>query len=245
MTQATPDRSVASSDASASGAPIGSRDAPHQWLDGAVPLCAAIVFTAAARLASGATLGSIIGGQIGIAILIPPLVIAPLPGRRQIHAVAAVIAGVLIVWWTTLDRSHFPAGPMLAVTVCAVAWAINLAMLTIAGQRIGLGPVAPGCVIAIAIAFFTWPIWLAEHISSATAGRLAALHPALVANGVLTSTYPWFEQSVAYRELTVLNQNIPCALPTSWIACAVTHGSIAAAIAIGITVRSRIASRPG
>jgi len=218
----------------------GLDDPANQWLDWAVPLCAALVSAAAARVASGANLGAIIGGQLGVTILMPPLVLAVAPGRRQSYAAIGVIAGVLAVWWTTMDRWVFPAGQLFGVTICTLAWSINLAMLTVAAQRIGLGPVAPGCVIAIALAFFTWPIWLAAHISSAMAGRLAAVHPGLVANGLLTATFPWFEQPVAYRQLTVLNQSVPCTLPTSWIACSLVHGAIAAVIGLGLFVQSRV-----
>jgi len=243
MTQPTPDRPVAAPDAPASEESAWPVDSRPCWLDWAIQLGAALAFTAAARVASGANLGTIVGGQLGIAILLPPLVVAPALGRRQACAAVAAIAGALAVWWTTLDRGNFPAGQLLGVTICTIAWGAELAMLTVAAQRIGFGAAAPGCVIVLALAFFTWPIWLGAHISSALAGRLAKVHPGLVANGVLTATFPWFEQPVAYRELTVLNQSVPCTLPTNWMACALVHGVIAAAIAIGIMAWSKLRRR--
>jgi hypothetical protein len=236
MTAPMPEQSASSSNAAA---PAQTPRKPTVLPDLALPFAAATAFTALARVESGATLGTIIGGHVAIILLLPPFTFAPSRPRRQLQASAAVIAGVLAVWWTTLDRSNFPIGPMLRVSICTIAFRLNLAMLTIAAERIGLGASAPGCVITIAIAFFTWPIWLAEHISAATAARLATIHPTLIANGLLTSTFPWFEQPIAYRGLTVLNQTIPCALPTNWLACTAVHCGIAAALAIGVMVRPK------
>jgi hypothetical protein len=225
--------------------PSSRRDPRSQdsWLDWTVPLGASIALTTTARVAAGPSLGAIIAGQWAMVILIPPLVTAAASLRRQLIASVAAIAGVLFVWWITLERVNFPAGPMCGVSLCTIAWGLELALLSVAARNSAIGLAAPGCVSLSAVAFFTWPVWLAAHLSSAAASRLASIHPALVADGVLNLPV-WFEQPIAYRELTVLNQSIPCSLPTGWLTCATVHGAIAAGLLIAAMVRSRIVSEP-
>jgi len=73
-------------------------------------------------------------------------------------------------------------------------------------------------VTLLAVAWLSWPLWLATFLRGAgtrTIYWLVQTHPPLVANGVLTWEPPWSERSLAYRRLTNLNQDVMYQLPTS------------------------------
>ncbi len=164
---------------------------------------------------------------------------------RALSAAAATFA-VLLVWWLTLPRAVFPVGPMLAVSFATISFAAAIAALCIALAESRIHRAAAAAiVVTIACAWLTWPIWLARGLTGAEASLLARLNPALVANGLFTNTPTWPEEPIAYRYLTVLNQDVPCPLPDSAGQCIAVHAGFAVFCLGWIWLARRRRGRPG
>jgi hypothetical protein len=164
-------------------------------------------------LAAGATFGLFIGGFFVMAFLAPILI------ARDLSSVGAATAGIGVIWLIGAIRAGDPIGQWVLLVILLLAVGFLLSAIGRFLVRFGIQQTMAGSiVILIALAWFTWPIWLRP-----TQGRLldtmVNLHPPLVANGILTHESPWTEKSIAYQ-LTTLDQDVPIRLPTSIGPCA-------------------------
>jgi len=183
-------------------------------------------------IAVGANLGLFVAGFFSAAIITPSLcsalslvgsalrtigVTQPQTVRNADPTYTQNLLAALAIWLalsTTWSAAFFtsPLSPnqFLQLDLLLLAFQLTLTAAS------GLLP-AP-LVTLLAIAWLSWPIWLATFlrgVSPRTIYWLVQTYPPLVTNGVLTWEPPWSERSLAYRWLTNLNQDVMYQLPTS------------------------------
>jgi hypothetical protein len=189
----------------------------------------------AAVLAAGPGLGAIFGGMVFCAILLPPAALAEVGSVRGAAAAVGVVGGVGAVWLLAMNVPEMPLSQRM--TLVAVLACFGLAVFGAACllARVGLAPIwAAAIAVVLGLTWLSWPIWLTALLPAgdASAGDLASalarFHPPLVANSVLTLSEPWTEESIAYRWLTNLNQDVPVALPESPWPCLILHAAFGA-----------------
>jgi hypothetical protein len=207
-------------------------------------------FTVAAGAAGGESLGMVIGGFFAAALVLPPLLAVEVSLSRRAVTLAAAVGGIGAVWIGLIGRSQASFGQWAGVLGLLAAFCMAFSALVLALSRFKFPPlIAAAAGSGAAIAWLTWPIWLSPAIaggaSTANVNLLVRLNPLLAANGLLTFTSPWTEQSVAYR-LTLLGQDMPLRLPTQPAASITAHlvaaGVLLAACRIGVVGNRSLAA---
>jgi hypothetical protein len=157
-------------------------------------------------VASGATLGLLIGSVTLATLIAPPLAVSQFALQRTLIAVAVTVAN-LLVWMFVL--------PFMDSLQCGVVLlAFTLALLSLRSASIAM---------IIAIAWLALPFWMQ---SARTLATLAPFHPIFAMNGACKSLGIWTQQPILYR-LTTLGQDVPYELPASIWRCVLAHGIIA------------------
>ncbi|HTW93987.1 MAG TPA: hypothetical protein VMD30_04275 [Tepidisphaeraceae bacterium] len=181
---------------------------------------------------AGISLGTVIGGLFAITLVLPPLS-AGQPKLCDRFSILACCAAAVAATWICLVRPQAATiGQWCEVSLVMAAYAAALAGCVALLDRLLGSPLSSAITILIAFSWLTWPIWLSPWMAT-TANEhlidlLVLLHPPLLANGILTFTAPWTEQSLAYT-LTVLGQDIPIALPDNPLPSIGVHVLVAAA----------------
>jgi hypothetical protein len=198
----------------------------------------AALATSAAAVAAGPSLGLVLGGLSVAAIL-------QLRGntelRGRLAAAAAEVAGIAVIWLALVGPDRATLGQWITLLFMLAAFSVARVGLASLLETIRMNQqLAAGLVTVIALAWLTWPVWLSPAMEAPAIRRmipsLIKLNPGLVANGVLTYTPPWTEQTIAYQ-LTVLNQDVPIQLPSSALPCIMFHALIGC---LGIAVNCYI-----
>ena len=237
------------------GAASLDRPATPILLDLLPPFLLAAAATAACRLAAGPGLGLFFGGIVAVALLAPPLSLVGGSLYRRAVSALAVSLGVGAIWFiagVAGPGGLASAGQWLRCAAVVLAFALALAglaaLLAAPALRLGRSGAAAG-VVALALAWLAWPVWLAPQVTGARGGAivdwLAPPHPLLAVNGVLQEQFgAWhLDAQLAYRYLTNL-QHVPYAPPQSVTAAVVAHAFIAfATFALAIAVGGARPSR--
>jgi hypothetical protein len=194
-----------------------------------------ILFTLLCYFAAGPTLGLFIGGFFVAAFF------APVDWKT-------VAAGVALIWLIPLFQTADTFYEWLRLAALLICFAAAIASINFFLKSIGVHPTFSAAIATLlALAWLTWPIWLSPQIpdlSDNLINNLVALHPPLVANGVLHAEAPWTERIIAYR-LTRLNQDTPIHLPTRIWPSAALHLTIAALFfALGCGIRRFLIRTP-
>ena len=202
------------------------------------PLLLGVGSGALVTWSAGVSLGLFLAPLVFVVLLVPPMVSSPGTISERLVTGLVVVLGLIII----------PLGASLASsrvdTAAVLVWCVVL---------LSLGAALVGCVAllhrlhlpwvfasalstALALAWLTWPVWLAPHVSDdATIARLVVAHPLFATNALFPHMGIWTEQATAYR-LTNLNQDVAYALPTSAWPSVVLHGLIAG----GLLALSRV-----
>ena len=188
---------------------------------------------------AGISLGTVIGGLFAITFILPPLSAGKSNFRSRLVILTCCATAVAATWVCLLRPGAATFGPWCQVCLVMLAYAAALAGLVALLDRLCVdSPVSSAITIIAGFAWLTWPIWLSPWMAASANQRLIDLlilfHPPLVANGILTFTGPWTEQSLAYT-LTVLGQDVPIALPANPLPSIGVHALIAA---IGFAIAS-------
>jgi hypothetical protein len=106
---------------------------------------------------------------------------------------------------------------------------------------------AAAVAIILGLAWLSWPVWLSPALArggmDGVIRALVAVHPPLVANGILTAEAAWTERSVAYH-LTNLNQDVPIAMPSNGLVCAAVHGVLGLVLWVVALARRGVLQTP-
>ena len=207
-------------------------------------LLLAVVMTGLCRAAAGVSLGLFFGGVAFATLLVPPLVVGEASPRLRLLAPAAVSLGVSLVWLTGLGELLTMA-QWLGCVLALVAYGYSLcgACELLTAFRVNAA-VAGAAVIVIALLWLTWPVWLSHALLGPSGDALAAwlvpAHPLFAINGMLVHFDTWDRHTLAYGQLTVLNQDVFYALPTGVFWSVLAHGLVAAAaMALSAAIRRR------
>jgi hypothetical protein len=165
-------------------------------------------------------LGIVIAGLFIVVLIVPALTAGKRRLTGRLRTTVTVTVAVAAAW---LLFGQAPIGQWCAAAVLLGSVAFVSLAATFALENARLHPVlAAAAVVVIGVAWLAWPVWLSPWLDGSVPRRLTAMlveiHPPLVANGILTATPPWTELTVAYH-LTVLNQDVPIAMPMSILPC--------------------------
>lgn len=194
-------------------------------------LLLAIATTALCRVAVGVSLGLFFGGVALATILAPPLTAGEQSLRARALVPAAVSLGVALAWLTALGdllRLHQWLACAAVLIACACALSGPCALLIAARCN---PSIASALMTVLGLLWLTWPVWLSAALLSPAGESLVAwlvpAHPLFAINGVLSHFDSWDRYPLAYRRLTVLNQDVFYAMPTTIIWAVLVHAIVA------------------
>jgi hypothetical protein len=151
---------------------------------------------------------------------VPFMTLGTFPIRRAI-ACAIGIAAVLLAFDI---RADVTIGEWFRCVVIITSWVIALAGVANLLAWPGIHPaIAATFTSIIALAWITWPVWLSHAMTQTLVNWLVPADPLLAINGVLEHLGAWDHAPIAYRYLTILNQDIPFQLPTSILPTTIVH----------------------
>lgn len=186
----------------------------------------------ALRIVTNNPLGLSIGALGLLSLITPPLALAV---SRQLDRamLAGAVALPMIVVLLTNALQVIPIILIFTLSLVAIAHALIVVRLPIA--------IASTITTLLALAWLTWPIWLASHISDQWIARLVAPHPIFAINGILPDAGVWTQQPIMYR-LTTLGQDVPYAFPSIWPTL-LLHCAIALLLLLPFSGRLRAGKR--
>jgi hypothetical protein len=182
--------------------------------------------------AVGRNLGLILGGLAIIAILAPTIVLAETSWRGRVIIVIGIGCGIAAIWLGCIFNDSITFWEWGRCVVVLIVFGFTVGGLAALLVRIRLSPpAAAAIVVVLALAWLSWPIWLAPAIRGAgedTVGGLVAANPTFAIQGALFKSFPvpWVQHAIAYR-LTNLGDDLPYLMPTSILRCVIAHALIA------------------
>jgi hypothetical protein len=211
------------------------------------PFALAAASTWLCFLAAGASAGTFFGG-VAFAVLIAPLFVAAEESwSDRARVAAAIVAAVAIAWLFPLNDPyvtirHWAAAVSVLAAVVAAASGVVIAL-----RAARLPPPFAAAVTTVLFALWlTWPIWLSPHLAGRTTlvNALVVAHPLFAIDHALSDLGPpWTERPLMYNELSVLNQDVAYALPTTILWSILGHALIAAATVAAPCAVSTLARR--
>jgi hypothetical protein len=172
----------------------------------------------------GAGFGLFLGALLLTACYTPGLVLAETKNWPWLAALGAA-CGVSI---TLGIATAFVDVSLLEWLQCSLVLASFIAALagltlSLAALRLPASLVATA-VVPLALLWLCWPVWMSHWLNQSIVNWLVPAHPWFAINSVIKHLSPgtWDRAQIAYRSLTVLNQDIPYRLPgTIWPAVGV------------------------
>jgi len=173
-----------------------------------------------------------------VTLLVPAMVLTGTEPVERLIAAAAVAGAACVMTVPDALAGSVPATAWMRCAAVLACYACALGAVSVAINRAGLpAPAASALTVALAMAWLTWPAWLAAWLGGphrqTVAAALVAGHPLFAMNGALSNVLPtpWLQHGLAYRH-TNLGDDIPYRLPAGILWCAVVHLG-AAAMALG------------
>ena len=209
---------------------IGAPSRPHvivRLLRSSLPgLVISIATTIWCRATVGPTLGLFLGSLLLATLIAPSLTLAE-EGRGFWIAMISVIIGTGIIWLTALSAADVTGLEWLECCLVLAAYAFALAGIAslLAAARVPRPPAA-GLTILLGLLWLSWPVWLSPWLTQGMADWLVPANPIFAINSVLKHLGTWDRAPLAYRVLTVLNQDVPYGLPSTIIPSCVAHAII-------------------
>jgi hypothetical protein len=207
-------------------------------------LLASLLTTLTASVAgivyAGPELGGVFAVVCVVALLAP--VFASTPDLR-LPPILGVFAGAGIASLLLPIRQSIDGGQFAQLLVLLATFSFALAGVTRLLIAARVSPtLASGVVIALAVAWLGWPIWISPWVTEEHAHLVASIHPLMAANGAIPQYGLWQQSRLMYG-LTSLGQDVSVGPPESVTQCAIFHGVIAAIGLIPLVVWSAVRSR--
>jgi hypothetical protein len=203
---------------------IGMSQSPIRFLGAVAP---AILISAGATLwcwhATGPGLGLFLGTILLITIYAPPLILAEIPRARWLPLAAIAIAPALVLA-LSISAADVSAAEWLrcCIILAAYAFALTGVATLLSAARLP-APLAAAITVILGLLWLTWPVWLSHWMTQALADWLTPANPLLAINSVLRHLGTWDRAPIAYRALTVLNQDVPYRLPAAIFPAVLIH----------------------
>jgi hypothetical protein len=216
-----------------------------------LPLLLASAATAACYWAAGPTLGLFLGSVAVAALLSPALICGPDTVGGRVMAGAGVVHGIVIVLLVAVFRSDTTLGQWAECYLLLAAFVVALGGLVVALRGLRLNPVAAAALTTtLALAWLTWPIWLAPHLNGTPGQRIVSwvvpAHPLFAMNAVVAvNAGIWDEQTLMYFLSNFPDLLYP--LPHGVWAAAALHaaGGIVLMLFTWFFLRIRVRRAPG
>jgi hypothetical protein len=192
--------------------------------------------------ATGPGLGLYLGAILLATLYTPALVLAETSRAMWIPVAAIAIASALLLVISN-GAADISASEWLhcSIVLAAYVWALaGVAALLSLGRL--PAPLAAALTVFVGLLWLTWPVWLSHWMTQGLADWLTPANPLLAINSVLKHLGTWDRAPIAYRALTVLNQDVPYHLPVGIFYAVILHMVIGAPGMILLTRRSRDAS---
>ncbi|MGE5608020.1 MAG: hypothetical protein ACM359_02095 [Bacillota bacterium] len=209
----------------------------RRWiLAAAAPLLLSSLLMLLCYIATGPTLGLYFGGIAVFTLIGPALVLAETDRWNRAFVADAIVSIIALTWLLPVFQSLVGFGHWFGCYLLLAAYALALCGIALSLERLGLRPVAAAATtVLLALAWLTWPIWLAPWLRGAPGERLAAAlvpaHPLFALNGYLANAFPipWPQYRLAYI-LTNLGDDIPYTLPTTLLPSLLLHSLLGTAL---------------
>lgn len=173
--------------------------------------------------ATGPGLGLFLGATLLVTLYTPPLVLAE-KGKSRWLALGAIVCGVALTWAGAIHWADIRATEWLRCCAVVIAYAWALAGLAILLVLVGVSaPIASALTTVAGLLWLTWPVWLSHWLTQGLVSWLVPAHPLMAINSVVKHLGTWDRAPLAYRILTVLNQDVPYRLPSSIVPAALLH----------------------
>lgn len=198
----------------------------------------ALVSTAIAWIAAGASLGLFLAGVFAVMVLVPLMDEAQsgakpraaeeaVSVRSRLSVALAVVHAVALVWLIAAVCSS------LTFSQCLQAY---LVLISIASAAFGLRllRISARLVVIAGIAWFASPVLLANVMTggSPVTSFITRYHPLFALNRVMIDQGAWSSSEFAYQYLTPLGQDAPYILPESVWPCVIAHALVTAGCAL-------------
>jgi hypothetical protein len=140
-------------------------------------------------------------------------------------AIASAIGAWLVWAWTAW---HFGGdGDLTFAAVTLLSFALACAGISALLTRLRCSSTTSGLITILALAWLTWPIWLAHNLPESNGQQisdaLVIAHPLLIINERLLDRGVWTERPITYRA-TALGQDLAYSPPSVpwifWFLCA-------------------------
>jgi hypothetical protein len=176
---------------------------------------------------AGAGLALFLGAVLLAAFYVPSTALAEQRLVRWLTA-WAVVVGICGVWLASLPYVDVTLSEWFRCDMICIAFVFALVGIASSLARLRMAaPIAATTTLTLAIAWLTWPVWLSPLLTQRAVNWLVPAHPLLAINGVLQHLGSWDRAPIAYRQLTILNQDIPYHLPRSIFPAVAVHTAIA------------------
>jgi len=178
----------------------------------------------------GRNLGIFFAGLVLVSVVTPLLIITEETLLRRMIVVTGVAAAIALVWLSCVFNDTITIGEWLAAAILLLVYAFAAGGL---GALVARIRIPPAVVVILAIAWLSWPIWLAPALrgresAERIVGRLVIVNPTFAIQGALLQSFPtpWAQCRIAYH-LTNIGDDIPYQMPTTIFWCVLLHGIIA------------------
>jgi len=159
-----------------------------------------------------------------------------------------LLAGVSIIWFLAVVCGDTSLGQWFLATALLAAYLLALFGVVRILTSLSLNPIpAAALTTTLALAWLTWPIWLASFsfhdMYGIFSSALIHAHPLLGLNGTLNHLGYWVKQDHIYR-ITVLNQDVSYAQPHGAAFAILAHAAAGACLLLLAWLRQRRQSCP-
>jgi hypothetical protein len=173
-----------------------------------------------AELITGRGLAIYLGAPLLACLYIPFLTVGVHAFKRAI----AASLGIAVVLGASNIRVDVSIVEWLRCIIVITSLVIALTAIANLLAQIHIpAAVAATITSVVALLWMTWPVWMSSWLTQNRVDLLVPAHPLLAINGVLEHLGSWDHSPIAYRQLTILNQDIPFRLPTSIIPATILH----------------------
>jgi hypothetical protein len=185
-----------------------------------------------------------LGAVLLLTLYTPAIILAEERRGRWIAATSILLGTALVL---ALSARSIDVTPSELLRCCCVlaayVWVLGGVTGALNATRFP-APIAAGITVLLALLWLTWPVWLSPWLTQTMADWLTPANPLLAINGIVKHLGTWDRAPLAYRSLTVLNQDVPYHLPTSILPAVLLHLLIGTPGMIFLARRSCVAPIP-
>lgn len=193
--------------------------------------------------AAGPGLGLFLVPPLLATLYVPPLVLAEQRADRWLVVLSSA-AGTAIVWAVALTTADVTVWEWLRCCIVLAAYVCALGGFASLLETIRFPlTLAYAIPTVVGLLWLTWTVWLSHALTQGLVTWLVPAHPLMAINSVLKHLGTWDRAPLAYRALTVLNQDVPYQLPRH-VGWAVSLHLLIGAPGIALALRSQRPSHP-